>query len=115
MSSQLFSEGYNLASSEGGISVNLLETHLRADVVRGYMSGAFERFGFKTEARLLRIQSQQLIKLIDKALEEMPAIDPWEGLSSILGGEMTSTYRQGGKSHAENTERCFRQPIQNQQ
>jgi DnaJ-domain-containing protein 1 len=85
--------------------VNLLESHLRADVIRGYLSGAFERLGFATEARLLRIQSEQLVKLIDKALEEMPAVDPWYALSSILGGEVTATYREIRRVRGKHYER----------
>jgi hypothetical protein len=74
--------------------VNLLETHLRADYVRGYFAGAFERAGFKTESRKLRIQAEQVSKLIDKALTEMPTFEPFETLGAILGGGMTKSHRE---------------------
>jgi hypothetical protein len=73
--------------------VNFVEKYLRADIVRGPLAAALDRAGFKTEARLLKAQGEQVTKLLDKAIKEMPSFDPWESVSFILSGGMSPSHR----------------------
>jgi hypothetical protein len=84
--------------------VNLMETYLRAEVVKP-LANSFGRLGFKTEARLLKIQGDQLLKLVNKAFDEMPTIDPWEAVGSILGGGMTPTNRENRQQRGTHLKR----------
>jgi hypothetical protein len=72
--------------------VSLAESYVRAELVRGPLSAAFGRSGFKTEARLLKIQADNVVKLLDKAITEMPTVEAWESLAAILGG--AANYRE---------------------
>jgi hypothetical protein len=75
--------------------VNLVETYIRAAIVQGLAVTSLERLGFKTEARLLKIQSNQLIKLVNKAIAEMPKIEPFDVVYSVLsGGAMSPAHRE---------------------
>jgi hypothetical protein len=64
-----------------------------AVLINGFVADSFARQGFKTEGRKLKIQSDTTIKLISKALDEMPKIDAWEGMVSVLSGGMTAKHR----------------------
>lgn len=70
--------------------MNLLEIQIRAGMVQNHLADAFSRLGFKTEGRLLKIQSTQLLALLKKAWAEMPEIDPTEAVAAILGGKETA-------------------------
>lgn len=72
--------------------MNLAETYLRAEIING-LSKPFGRLGYKTEARLLRIQSELVTTTINKAIAEMPNIEPWEAIAALLGGGMTPAQR----------------------
>ena len=74
--------------------MNLLETHLRAFIVNDVIAGAFERHGFKTETRRLKIQSREVLDLVGKALKEMPPLEPLESFLWMLGGKPSGSYAE---------------------
>ena len=51
--------------------MNLLQIYVKTILIGEYLAPAFQRGGFKTEARLLKIQSDQLVKLLGKAGAEL--------------------------------------------
>ena len=73
--------------------MNLTEKYLRAVLIESYLADAFARAGFKTEARKLKIQANATIKLISKAVDEMPKLDVWDSVMSALSGELTPKHR----------------------
>ncbi len=73
--------------------MNLAEKYIRAVLIDGYLADAFARAGFKTEARKIKIQAGTTIKLINKALDEMPTLDIWDVVGSVLAGGMTPKHR----------------------
>jgi len=85
--------------------VNLVETYIRASVVNGLAVTSMERAGFKTEARLLKIQSEQLIKLVNKAIAEMPKIDPFDVVYSVLSGGLSPTHREKRQQRGKHLQR----------
>jgi hypothetical protein len=74
--------------------MNLLEVQLRAASVQDLFAESFERQGFKTEGRKLKIQSGEVLALVKKALDEMPKFERLEVLVGILGGKSAVTYRE---------------------
>jgi hypothetical protein len=65
--------------------VNLSEKLLRANFVRS-LSDVFANTGFKTEARLMKIQADELTQLVSKALAEMPKVKMSDLVAKVLGG-----------------------------
>ena len=55
------------------------------------LSDVFANVGFKTEARLMKIQSDAVIKLVTKALHEMPKVEMSDLVARVLGGGEIST------------------------
>ncbi len=69
--------------------MNLSEKILRAKFVHD-LSDVFANVGFKTEARLMKIQSDAVIKLVTKALDEMPKVEMSDLVAKVLGGGKVS-------------------------
>jgi hypothetical protein len=88
----------------GGYPVNLLEKYMRANVVHRFAE-ALGRWGFTTESRRLKVQSQAVMTLINKALNEMPTFESWDVTSTVLRGEMSPTFREKRKQQGKYYER----------
>jgi hypothetical protein len=73
--------------------MNLLETHMRAFLVNDLLSVAFVQLGFKTEGRLLRVQSSEVIDLVKKAWRESQ-FESSKALYILAGSEAEKSYRE---------------------
>jgi hypothetical protein len=74
--------------------MNLPETHMRAFLVNDLLSVAFVQLGFKTEGRLLRVQSSEVIDLVKKAWREMPQFESFKALYIPAGSDAEKSYRE---------------------
>jgi hypothetical protein len=85
--------------------MNLLATQVRAGIVQDYMAGAFVRHGFKTEGRLLKVQSSEVLALVKKAIDEMPAFGPFEALEAALSWSPSAPYHEKRRHRGKHYER----------
>jgi hypothetical protein len=85
--------------------VNLLQIYVKTILIGDYLAPAFQRGGFKTEARLLKIQSGQLVKLLGKVgseLSEMPGPALAGAVAVLLGsGSFDSAYNDNRRKRGK--------------